>query len=163
MNKSLQQNMLLKNNYLNNKYGIFKSIVLRKIQYDLFLKTTKKYLNLFDKTFTKQERILVAYKLFNYLLETKDIWTLINTEFYFTVKKKLIELYNDYKILKEYLILFELCCTYKKRNGTMCGKIVDGSLCKIHTKCKKNLNTRISISLPNFPINLCEIILNYSV
>ena len=42
-------------------------------------------------------------------------------------------------------------------------KIVDGSLCKIHTKCKKNLNTRISISLPNFPINLCEIILNYSV
>ena len=170
MNKSLQKNMLLKNNYLKNKHGMFKSLVLRKMQYKLFIKTVQKYLELYNILYEtnveRNEKLELLCKMFNYLFETKDIWT--NTVFYFTVKSKLLELYNeeklnDTKLFYQYLVSFELVCTYKKRNRQMCGKMVDGSLCKVHTKCKINLNNRINQSIDSLPINLCEIILNYSV
>ena len=152
-----------KNIFLKKRFGLFKSIVYRKIQTKSFTRSIKCYLDLiFTYTGTKKNNKLK--KLFEYLYRTKDIWGYL-TKFSITVKDKLFDFYKyDPNLSRPYLLLFECLCPYVKRNGQLClNKCKNGNiLCLTHINCKDRLKSSIFSNL-SMSSDICNIIFKYSL
>jgi hypothetical protein len=96
------------------------------------------------------KNILSRIKLFDYLVETQDLWKKHeNYTFYTTVKYKLIE-YKDSDIFPayKYLKLLKLYCSYNTSNGDVCTKRPNYScICESHKKFDKKLKLTITTNL----------------
>ena len=88
--------------------------------------------------------------LFDYLVETQDLWKKHeNYTFYTTVKYKLIE-YKDSAIFPayKYLKLLKFYCSYNTSSGDICTKRPNYScICESHKKFDKKLKLTITTNL----------------
>ena len=95
------------------------------------------------------KKVLLNVKLFDYLVETQDLWKKHeNYTFYTAVKYKLIE-YKDSKNFPayKYLKLLKLYCSYNTSNG-VCTKCPNHSyICESHKKFDKKLKLVITTNL----------------
>lgn len=152
-----KKNIIMKKNFCN-----FKIIVYKKIQLKYLVSHISLLLKKSDtSSISKNEKILIAKEIFEYLSRTKDIWTFLN-KFSLSVKDKAFELAFEDQTFQKYLINFGYICPYKKRDGHICGKkINDKLLCQMHIKCKDRLKARILENLKFLPSELCNIIFKY--
>jgi len=163
---SLKENNIKKRKFMNNRFPKLKAVVYRHMQFLSF----KDKLNMFFSDvkqathISKRLAISITKDMYSYLYNTRDIWTSIDDRFCTTTKKKMLELYEQEPTdFKSYLLQFGYICPYPKRNQEICGKEVEGTLCKTHSICQNRLRSRISLSLPSLPTDLSNIIFKYSL
>ena len=154
--------VLKKNIYMKKRFGVFKSIVYRKIKLCSF----KKYVNILTSnekitTNNKQDLILCVKKLFDYLSRTKDIWWCLE-KFSNTVKEKSYKLYEE-PMFKEYLLNFGYICPYTLICGQECGRrLYSGRImCPLHTYKTNKLKVIISENIKIIHKDLQNIIFKY--
>ena len=153
----------IKKKYMIERYGSFKSAVLRFIQFTYFIKITNQIINShYLLIIDRMNKIESVKKMYDYLYSTRDIWT-CNIQFKKKVREKLFDFTKDEPtIFKKYMILFGYICPYIEKNN-ICGKKVYGRICLKHKKEEKNKNININTTLDIFPIEICNIISEYSV
>ena len=157
----LSNNTRLKKKYMNNRFGRFKSVVLRKKQYILFCYNIKEFTYNIHTNISNE--IDNLKKLYDYLYSSRDIWTDLNMVSN-TINNKLLEVSCMYpNSFDKYKLAFGYICPYIKRDGEICSKKVQGSLCKTHQKCYTRLKNRITENLLCLPTDICNIIFKYSV
>ena len=168
--------------FMDKKFGLFKSLVLRRMQYKLFYKQR-------DKLFVRNILSLGGIQLYEYYYTTQDIWNRIYLIVYLIKRDYRKTIQSDPSIGK-YLPVFGVCCPYVKIDGDMClasvnqskflqngsweeickyNKIygnrieLNCSLCPLHKKDEIKRKSIIKDSLYNFPVELCNIIFQYSL
>ena len=162
---SLKDNNLKKRKFMNKIFPKLKGFVYRRIQFLSFTHKLKLFFTAVEQArhISKKEAISITKDLYEYLYNTRDIWTSIDI-FCTNVKHKMIELTKqeptDFKI---YLLRFGYICPYPKLNQEICSKQIDGALCKTHSKCQDRLHALISLSLSSFPTDLSNIVFLYSL
>lgn len=159
----LQKNMVLKRNFMNKRFGLFKSLVYRNMQYNSFINVCNYLLTLHINADSVEKRLQICKDIYEYLLRTTDIWTNNKMErFVNVIKQKTFQFAEEFQIFEEYLIKFGWVCPYKKRNGEICKKKNNG-LCKNHKACAERLKNRIIKELPKLPTDLCNIVYMYAL
>ena len=177
--------------FMDKKFGLFKSLVLRRMQYELFEKQKRKRVHNViicgdGIHFSCHQDAIILYE---YYYRTLDIWNRISIivhnirrDFRYIIK------FNP-KLFDKYLSIFGLCCPYVI-DGNMCLKSVNQSkflqngsweeickynkiygnrielnccLCPFHKKDEIKRKSIITDSLYNFPVELCNIIFQYSL
>jgi len=161
---SLKENNIKKRKFMNNRFPKLKGFVYRWIQFLSFIKKVNMFFSdLEQATGNKPVRIIILTNVFTYLYCTTDIWGPID-KFSTAVKKKVLEFaLEEPNTFTTHLLQFGYICPYPKRNQEICGKEVNGRLCKTHSKCQDRLRSRISLSLPSLPTDLSNIIFKYSL
>jgi hypothetical protein len=143
----LKENNIKKQKFMKNRFPKLKGLVYRYVQFLSFMKKTSLFLIAVEQANDKPARIVIVTNLFTYLYNTRDIWTSLD-KFSITVKKKMIELtLEEPTALTAYLLRFGYICPYPKSNQ-ICGKEVDGTLCKTHSKCLYKI-IKIICTIPN--------------
>ena len=155
----LKKNML-KKKIMDKRFGLFKSIVYRRMQLSSFSTDVKSFLTAIEIAHGRTERERLCVILFEYLYKTTDIW-ISYSAFKEVVKSKAVELSADYHVFAEYLAKFGFVCQYPKRDGVICGKTCEG-LCKVHQKCEGRLKNRILYSLQGLSPDLSNIVFEYA-
>ena len=157
----IKKNMIKKNKFLEKQYGLFKSIVYRKMQIKYLTTHISRLILKCDNVVNKSDKILIAKEIFDYLDRSKDVWCFSN-KFLETVRSKAFDLTNEIPEFQKYLISFGYICSYIKRDGNICGKRIDGKiLCSMHTLCKNRLENRIEKNLQIIPPEILSIIFKY--
>ena len=167
--------------FMDKKFGLFKSLVLRAMQYKLFLKQKNK---LFHLAITCWNWI----NLYKYYYTTQDIWNRIYLVVYLIKRDIRNSIIGDPNVAK-YLPIFGLCCPYVKDCNTCLEYVnrskflhnnsyeeiskffkihnnrieLNCSLCPLHKKDEIKRKSIIKDSLYNFPVELCNIIFKYSL
>ena len=162
---SLKDNNLKKRKFMNKIFPKLKGVVYRYVQLLSFKDKLKLFFTAIEQArhISKKEAISITKDLYEYLYNTRDIWTSID-KFYTTVKHKMIELTKQEPTdFKTYLLRFGYICPYPKLNQEICSKQIDGALCKTHSKCQDRLHALISLSLSSFPTDLSNIVFLYSL
>ena len=163
LNNYLKEKNLKKRKFMNNRFPKLKAVVYRHIQILSFIKKVNMFFSdLEQATGNKPLKIIILTNVFTYLYCTTDIWGPMY-EFSTAVKKKVLEFALEEPSFTTHLLQFGYICPYPKRNQEICGKEVNGTLCKTHSKCQYRLRSRISLSLPSLPTDLCNIIFQYSL
>ena len=159
-----KENYLKKQKFMKYMFPLLKGLVYRVIQNRSFTAKVKLFISNVEQArhISKAEAVLKSKELFTYLYNTRDIWV-SKDRFSTTVKEKMIELTKEEPAFKTYLLQFGYICPYLKRNQEICGKELDGTLCKTHSKCQDRLRSRILLSLPSLPTDLSNIIFQYSL
>ena len=160
----LKENNIKKQKFMKDRFPLLKGLVYRVIQNCSFTAKVKFFISAVEEArhISKAEAVLVTKDLYTYLYNTRDIWV-SKDRFSTVVKLKMIELTKQEPAFKTYLLQFGYICPYPKRNQEICGKEVNGTLCKTHSKCQDRLHSRISLSLPCLLTDLCNIIFQYSL
>ena len=160
----LQKNISPGTQLLRNRFGLFKSLVIKQKHYNLFQKTQKKYMSEFQNLYNKEDRLLHIQKMFNYLYSVHDIWKHIK-KFTCTIKKKLFEFaFQEPKFFKKYLVSFEHICPYPKRRGKICSKKVNGDLCTKHKNSRARLFFILSsLEILPLPDDISNIVFKYAL
>ena len=144
----LKENNIKKQKFMNNRFPKLKGVVYRRIQFLSFMEKTRSFLIAVKEANNRSARIVIVTNLFTYLYNTRDIWT-SHDKFSITLKKKMIELtLEEPAALTAYLLRFGYICPYPKSNNQICGKEVDGTLCKTHSKCLDKI-IKIICTIPN--------------
>ena len=159
----LKKNMMIKNKYMNKKFGYFKSAVYRKIQYAYFKKKVN-YLLLVNEKSRGKAKIESCKEIYNYFYSTRDIWTVCGCKNLASViRNKLFEFSLIVGEMKEYLVIFGYVCPYFKMDGKRCYKKTNKGFCDLHHNCKVRFDDRVEKSIQNIPINICNIICAYAL
>ena len=161
----LKENNLKKRKFMNNRFPKLKAVVYRYIQFLSFIEKAKMFFSELEQARgNRPAKIIILSNIFTYIYYTTDIWGPIDT-FSTAVKKKVLEInLEEPNAFTMHLLRFGYICPYPKRsNQEICGKEVDGTLCRTHSKCQDRLHSRISVSLPSLPTDLCNIIFQYSL
>ena len=177
--------------FMDKKFGLFKSLVLRAMQYKLFEKQKRK---LFHKVIICSNRIHIscredAINLYEYYYRTQDIWHRISIILHNIRRDFRKIIHSNPKPFDKYLPIFGLCCPYVI-DGNTCLKSINQSkflqngsweeickynkiygnrielnrsLCPLHKKDEIKRKSIIKDSLYNFPVELCNIIIKYSL
>ena len=160
----IKKNILLKNKLMEKKFGLFKSIVYRTMQYRSFVK----FLNYIDQSKTLFNGITHIIHMYNILLleyieTTTDIWFPTRS----ACRVKVFDIYGYEKTYDKdspyakYLVNFGFVCPYPKSDDIICGKKC--SLCSEHKKCVMNLKKSICDSLPKLLPELSNIVFEYAL
>ena len=161
----LQKNISPVTHLLRKRFGLFKSLVIKKKQYNLFQKTQEKYMSEFKNLYKKEDRLAHFQKMFNYLYSVRDIWKHIK-KFSHTFKTKLFEFaFQEPKFFKKYLVSFEYICPYQKRGGNkVCSKKVNGDLCSKHKNSRARLFFILSsLEILPLPDDISNIVFRYAL
>lgn len=145
---------------LNKRFGLFKSVVLRTIQYILFKKQCARYIKRVQTLYRKDEKIIIVKSLFNFLCTNIDNWKHI-IKLSTTIKGRLLEFRETSSLFDEYLIEFGWMCIYPNCNGEQCGQIVTNRLCEIHSVCWSADKYTVKSSIPCINDDVCSIIYQY--
>ena len=163
---SLKDNNLKKQKFMNNRFPKLKGLVYRRIQFLSFKDKLTWFFTAVEeaKHVSKREAISITKDLYTYLYNTRDIWASFD-KFSSTIKKKMIELtHQEPTDFKPYMLRFGYICPYPStRKNEICGKQVDGTLCKTHSKCQYRLHCLVIHSLPSLHTDLSNIVFHYSL
>ena len=69
--------VIKKNMFMKHRYGLFKSVVYRKIQLKSFTKHISYIMDELSKTNHRKDKIIIVIELLEYVSRTKDIWKLL--------------------------------------------------------------------------------------
>ena len=145
---------------LNKRFGLFKSAVLRAIQFSLFKKQCTAYIKVVQTLYRKEEKIIIVKSLFNFLCTNTDNWK-HNIKLSTTIKGRLLEFRETSTLFDKYLIEFGWMCIYPNCKGEQCGLIVTNRLCEIHAMCWCTDKDTVKSSLPCINDDVCSIIYQY--
>ena len=145
---------------LNKRFGLFKSAVLKTMQFKLFKKQSAEYVEVVQTLYRKEEKIIIVKSLFNFLCTNTDNWK-HNIKLSNTIKGKLIEFRESSPSFDKYLIEFGWMCIYPNCKGEQCGLIVTNRLCEIHALCWCADKDNVKSSIPCIPDDVCSIIYQY--
>lgn len=152
-----------KRKFMKNRFLKLKGLVYRYIQFLSFREKLIFFFTLIEKLriSSASEAVSTIKDLFTYIYNTRDIWT-SHDNLSTTIKKKIIELMQQKPTdFKPYMLRFGYSCPYITRKDEICGKRVDGTVCKIHSKSQYRLHCLILHSLPSIPTDLSNIVFHY--
>ena len=154
---------LKKNIYMKKRFGIFKSIVYRRMQMFYFVKHSMRLCKKNQKSKGCYNKLITCIELFEYFLRTRDIWSIsylsnnIRDKIFYIFYQKPLE-------LQDIITRLGYICPYSKLDGKICGRKVNGGLCSLHNRCKYRLKTRLFSHLPKqFPTEIVKIVLVYAL
>ena len=175
--------------FMDKKFGLFKSLVLRTMQYQLFEKQKRFYIIIICCNGIHFSCRQDAINLYEYYYRTLDIWNRISIILHNIRRDFRYIINSDPKPFDKFLPIFGLCCPYVI-DGNTCLKSVNQSkflqngsweeickynkiygnrielncsLCPLHKKDEIKRKSIIKDSLYNFPVELCNIIFQYSL
>ena len=151
---------LIKNKILKQKFGAFKSVVIKYKQQQLFSTTVIDLLAWTELAQGRTNKVLICHRIFKYLYLSDDLFYNF-TKLKKNIKKKLFELVKQDSSFATYLDLFGYQCTYIMRNNKKCGITCTDFICPRHVKCRNRLFERVKDSLPIFDKNIINHIKEY--
>ena len=124
--------------FMDKKFGLFKSLVLRAMQYKLFEKQKRKRFHNggYGIHFSCLQDAIILYE---YYYRTQDIWHRISIILHNIRRDYTKIIHSNPKLFDKYLSIFGLCCPYVI-DGNMCLKFVNQSKFLQNGSGKKYVN-----------------------
>ena len=157
----IKKNMLIKSKYMTKRFGLFKSIVYRYMQYKYWCQ--KVSILFFDMEMIGDKlNLQMVIKLFEYLYTTRDIW--ISNKLFEKFEKLLYKKTRQYYSLFPFLIRFGCLCPYIQENRIVCGEmcLIEG-FCNRHFQRINIIKNRLKENLLTLPTDIHNIIIVYAL